>query len=415
MEDIYYMFNPWWEKKKFNTGIKRKDYLKQINNSFKRKQINVILGGRRVGKTTFIKQLIEKCINNSINPKSILYLSLDHPRLYKIPLSEHLKYFRKLFMHSRKKKLYLFLDEIHENINWESELKGIYDLENVKIVISGSTSELLNSQGGKLTGRQIVMKIYPLDFKEYIEFIGQKPDKTENYKYEKLLENYFKCGGYPENVLNHSDEYLNNLLEDIIARDIVKLYNIRNPNILKDLFVLISSSIGTKVSYNRLSNVLGLSVDAVKEYINYFESAFLLTRIEKWTTSNKEKIYSNKKIYLNDIAFKTLITGPGDLGFKLENVFFNYLFRNGLKPGYFNQENKEIDFVFKHKNKVNVYETKYITDFNFDDKKFASIKFFIKKNTKIKEINIITKNVEQTYKTDTVTLNIIPAWKALIN
>ena len=93
MEEIYYSFNPWWEERSFDSGIPRHEYLEEIEKPFERKQIDVIVGSRRVGKTTFLKQLIKKCLDKNIPAKNILYLVLDNPRLMKASLSEHLKQF----------------------------------------------------------------------------------------------------------------------------------------------------------------------------------------------------------------------------------------------------------------------------------------------------------------------------------
>ncbi len=103
MEEIYYTFNPWWEKKDFDSGITREEYLNRINDLSKRRQIKVIIGSRRIGKTTFLKQLIKREFQNRFSLKQILYLALDHPQLLKNTISKHLKFFRILFMHARNK------------------------------------------------------------------------------------------------------------------------------------------------------------------------------------------------------------------------------------------------------------------------------------------------------------------------
>ena len=283
MEDLYYAYNPWWEDKDFDSGIPRQEYLTELEKTFQRKQIDIIIGSRRVGKTTFLKQLIQNCLDKNISPQKILYLALDNPRFMKTSLSDHLKYVRKIFLHSRSEKLYLFFDEVQESRNWEAELKAIYDLENVKIVCTGSTSSLISRQGGKLTGRQIITSIYPLTFKEYLTFKNITPSRAEDYKYEKHLEEYLQIGGYPENVLQPSIDYLNNLVDDIIARDIVRLHRINRADVLKNLLSIVAGSVGSRSSFNKIAKVLGITVDTVKEYIGYFEEAFLIKMLTKWS------------------------------------------------------------------------------------------------------------------------------------
>lgn len=414
MEEVYYAFNPWWEGKDFDVGILRDEYLNKIGSLLNRKQINIIIGSRRVGKTTLIRQLIKQVLNKEINPNQILYLALDHPRLSNVSILEHLKMFRKIFVHNRDKKLFLFLDEIQEVASWESELKAIYDLENVKIVASGSTSSLIKSQGGKLTGRQIITTLYPLNFKEFLLFRKEKISKAEDYKYEKLVEEYLNIGGYPENVLSPSEEYLHNLLEDIIARDLIRLFPIKKPNVLKDLLRLLSSAVSSRISFNKLSKVLHITVDTVREYINYFETAFLVKTMEKWSTSWTDKIYASKKIYFIDTGIKTLFTGKGDLGAKSENAVFMHLLRKNIPCGYYAESEKEVDFILGSFKKPEVIECKYISDFNYDDKKLSGVKLFLRRYHETQSVSIITCNIEDEIKNGKTKITLIPLWKFLI-
>ena len=135
--------------------------------------MEILVGGRRVGKTTILRQTISCLISSGVPAKDICYLALDHPALIGATISEHLKAFRKLFTHERSRRLYFFLDEIQDSPDWEAELKALNDTEDIKVYCSGSTSALISRQGGKLTGRQIVCTIYPLSFSEFTEF-GQQ-------------------------------------------------------------------------------------------------------------------------------------------------------------------------------------------------------------------------------------------------
>jgi hypothetical protein len=414
MDEIYYLFNPWWEKKPFETGIAREDYLKRLSSALKRKQIEVVVGGRRVGKTTLLKQLIKEHLSQGYPANQILYLALDHPQLSRSTISEHLRNFRKLFMHNRTQRLLLFLDEVQENPNWQIELKSIYDTEPVKIICTGSTSALIKNHQGKLTGRQIVTPLYPLSFKEFLSFKQAEPSQAEEYKYEKLVEDYLRTGGYPEYVLNPSAEYLSNLLEDIIARDLIRLYYLKRPDLLKDLLRLLAANIGTRISFNKLSHTLGVSVDTIKEYIGYFESAYLVQTMEKWSTSYTNKIYSAKKVYLSDTGIKTLFTGKGDLGLKAENAVFLHLVRNRQSCGYFAETEREVDFVLGDLEKPLPLEVKYISEFSWSDKRFAGLKLFLRRFPQTKKVLIISKDIERETRAGKVTINLIPLWKYLL-
>lgn len=414
MEEIYYAFNPWWENREFDYGILRNWYLDKFKGFIKRKQIEIVIGSRRVGKTTILKQLIKGQLDNGFPPINLLYLALDHPQLSGATISEHLRTFRKIFMHDRNKKLLLFLDEVQESPKWEVELKSVYDLENLKIVCTGSTSSLIKSQGGRLTGRQIVNTIYPLNFDEYLSFKGIKLSRAEGYKIEKFADEYLNYGGYPEQVLNPSSEYLINLLEDIIARDVVRLYRIRKANLLKDIVRLLAASVGNRTSFNKLANVLGISIDTVKEYIGYLETAFLLKPLEKWTTSHTEKVYAYKKFYFVDTGMKTIITGKGDLGSKAENSVFMNLLKTKQNIGYYAESEREVDFIIGSHKKPCPIEVKYSSGFDWQSKKYAGVKLFLHRHPQTKKILVITKDTESKLKVNKTTIETIPLWKFLL-
>ncbi len=415
MEAIYYTLNPWWEGKDFESGIERTEYVGRLPEFLKRKQIEVIIGSRRTGKTTLLKQFIKALLKNGTSSDRIFYLALDHPALSGVAISEHLKNMRRLFMHERKIRLFLFLDEVQESSDWEMELKSLYDTEDLKIFVTGSTSSLVARQRGRLTGRQIVSTLYPLGFSEFLSFRGERPSLAEDYRYEGLIEEYLEIGGYPENVLNPSSEYMSNLLEDILARDLIRLYPLKKPFVLKDLLRLIASSVGSRISFNKLGKILGLSVDTVKEYISYLESAFLVALMEKWTTSYTERIYASKKVYLWDTGIKTLLTGIGDMGYKAENAIFMELKKKRIACGYFAESEKEVDFVTGSPKNPFPIEVKYLSSFEWKDRRFSGLRLFLKRHPQTKRALVISKNVEAEILTDFTEIRVVPLWRFLLN
>jgi len=415
MEALYYTLNPWWEGKEFAAGIDRDAYLRQVPIYLQRRQMEIFIGSRRTGKTTLLKQIVKNLLSRNIEAKDIIYLALDHPRLSFAPLSEHVRNFRKLFMHDRGRKIFLFLDEVQDSPQWEAELKALYDLEEVKIFCSGSTSTLLTRQEGKLTGRQIVTTIFTLSFPEYLQFRGLSPSLSEDYKYESLAEEYLSLGGYPEQVLHPSQEYLLNLLDDILARDLTRLHSLKKPFLLKELLRLIAAAAGSRTSFNKFAKVLGISVDTVKEYIGYFEMAFLIKSVEKWTTSWSEKIYAQKKIYLWDLGVKSLFTGSGDLGSKAENAVLIELLRSGISGGYFAESEREVDFVMGTAESPLPLEVKYLESFDWQDKRFAGLRLFLKRFPATRKALVVTKGAETTMEVNGVEINALPLWKFLLS
>lgn len=411
MEDLFYALNPWWENQPYDTGIPRPDYLSRFD--FARKQIEILIGSRRTGKTTLFKQLIHAVLKESFSPRHILYLALDHPRLASTPISQHLNSFRKLHNLDRRTSLYLFFDEVQESPNWEAELKAVYDLDNVKIFCTGSTASLVQSQGGKLTGRQIVTTLYPLSFSEYLNFRGCDISPSEPYRSETEAEKYLQLGGYPENVLHPSPDYLKNLFNDILARDILRTFPVRKPVPLKDMVLLLASSVGSRTSFNRISRVLDISVDTIREYVTYLEQSFLVKPMTKWTLSHTDKVYAAKKIYFIDTGIKSLLTGEGDLGAKAENAVFSHLLRSEWTPGYFAESEREVDFVLGTPSAPCPIEVKYVSVLDWDDRRFAGMRLFFKQYPHTRTALIVTKNTEREFTVGQTRIQAVPLWKFL--
>ncbi|MBM4270661.1 MAG: ATP-binding protein [Deltaproteobacteria bacterium] len=414
MESIYYALSPWWEKKPFDTGIQRDAYLHKFSAQLERRQVEILIGSRRSGKTTILKQFINTLLDNGISEKDILYLPLDHPNLSAIRISEHLKNFRKIFGHGRDRKLYLFLDEIQDNPDWETEIKSLYDSESLKIFCSGSSSSLIARQGGKLTGRQIISTVYPLSFSEFLMFRGGRPNLSEDYKYETLVAEYLDVGGYPEHVLHPSQQYMTNLLDDILARDLIRNYPIKKPYALRDLIRLIAASTGSRISFNKLSKILGLSLDTVKDYVSYLEEAFLLQSVEKWSASHSERIYAQKKIYLCDNGIRTLLIGPGDDGSKAETAVFMELKRNSISCGYYAESEREVDFITGSYKAPLPVEAKYVVNLDWKDKRLTGLRLFLRRFPKTKKIFLVTMSFEGESTLDNAKIMAVPLWKFLL-
>lgn len=351
MKETMYQFNPWWENKNFQIkSIKRERYFSKLNQYLDNKDIIFLIGLRRVGKTTLIKQLIVELLKN-VNSKNILYLSCEHPSFENNTLIEILNEYRGYFNISQDENVYIFFDEVQLKNNFERDLKILYDTqEKVKIFCSGSSATLLKDKKAFLTGRQRTLEIEPLNFEEYLLFKNQKVSISESYLYKQLFLDYMKSGGMPEFVLNNDPEYLLNLIDTILYKDIVSFYSIKNQKIVRDLFILLCERVGKPLSYNKLSKILGISVDSVSQYISYFEETFLIYIVYKHSKSLNEKIRAQKKIYISDVGLRNILIGFKDLGAIYENLVFLKIKKD--EPEYYFENNREVDFIIKKKDLV---------------------------------------------------------------
>jgi hypothetical protein len=371
MEQILYRYNPWWEETPGKSELLPRDFLLEILiSSLRTKDIVILTGLRRIGKTTMMKLVIEYLIKQRrVNNKKIFYVSLDDYLLSDKSIIQIIEEYRKVQKIKFDEKIFLFLDEIAYKKDFEQQLKNLYDHHNVKIFASSSQSSFLKSQKSLITGRARIIEILPLDFNEYLQFRKITINKSNAHLYEKFFEEFLFTGGIPEYVLRGDIEYLKEVVDDIILKDIAAQHNIKDNLILKDFFLLLMERCGKVFSINKLANILKVSPDTVRRYLGYFQDTFLVHFLPRHGTTN-ERILSAKKIYSADLGIRNIFTGFRDKGSLFEN--YVYLKLKHRNPSYIYKNGIEIDFFTEDKILI---EVKYQADIRDKQKElFNSIK-----------------------------------------
>lgn len=348
MEEILYRYNPWWEEEYQTPVVIRRPFIiEQLLPVTGTKDIVILTGLRRIGKTTSMKLLIEHLIeNDKVNPKKIFYISLDDYLLQNKSILEIIDEFRKVHKLKFEEKLFLFLDEIAYRKDFELQLKNLYDNQNVKVFASSSQTSILKSRKSLITGRAKIIEILPLDFEEYLTFKKISINKKDSHLAEKYFEEFLQCGGIPEYVLREDIEYLKELVDDIILKDIAAQYNIKDNSLLKDFFLLLMERSGKVFSINKLANILKVSPDTVRRYLEHFQNTYLVHLLPRFGKTN-ERILSAKKIYSADLGIRNTFTGFRDKGSLFENYVFLKL--KHLGPAYIYKDGIEIDFMTSNK------------------------------------------------------------------
>ncbi|WP_457635927.1 ATP-binding protein [Persephonella sp.] len=364
MEEILYRFNPWWEEEYKPEFLDRPRYTTKLLKSIENKNIEIITGLRRIGKTTILKLLIHKLIKEKkTDPSRIFYISLDFYGLEDISILEVVEQFFKIQEIRFGEKVYLFLDEITYKKDFSQQLKNLYDHYNAKIFATSSSSSVLKDKKAFLTGRESLTEVLPLSFQEFLSFKNIKIKKSDKHLIPKLFERYMEIGGIPEYVLNEDIEYIKQLIDDIIYKDIISFHNIKDKTIIREFFYLLMERAGKQVSLNKISKILGISVDTARRYFEHFKDTYLIYSIERCGKLN-ERIKSPKKIYSGDIGIKNAVTGFRDKGAVFENlVFLNIKDKN---PCYIYQGGVELDFLLEDKTLI---EVKYESFLNEKQKK----------------------------------------------
>ncbi|MFY8035860.1 MAG: ATP-binding protein [Cyclobacteriaceae bacterium] len=291
----------------------------------------IITGIRRCGKSTLLLQLLHEKFDGAF------YLHFEDSRLAGFETDD----FNRLNLEiARRKPPVLFFDEIQILNNWELFIRHKLD-EGYKVVITGSNASLLSKElGTKLTGRHISVELFPFSYKEFLSF-------HKNESNEKSLTEFLHKGGFPEYLKANNGSILNQLLEDILYRDIAVRYAVRNVKTLKQLAVYLLSNIAKPVSATNLTKLFEIkSTSAVLDYFAFLENAYIVQFLPLFSYSLKKQIRNPRKVYSIDLGLFTenSIVFSDENGRRIENAVYLHL-RLKWKELYYFQEKKECDFV----------------------------------------------------------------------
>lgn len=357
--NLLYQTNPWWEDKKFTFKLKeRPEYLTPILER-RNNLINILIGARRVGKTFILKSIINKLLLNNIAISNILYISCDAIEIKENGIKKIIDIYMNKFGLKINDIIYVFLDEIQEIPNWQSDVKYFYDNLNIKFYLTGSSSLILSNQTSKLTGRFILQHILPLSFNEYLLFTKQTLLKTDKYN-NKILEKYLQTGGYPEYVLFNDKGYLMDAVESTLYRELLGVYGIRNPILLRNLLEYLSDKITNYVSANKIRQDLKIDDRTAKFYLQYLQDIYLIFPVYKEGKSYRISRGSVPKYYFSDTGILNMFSLNPKIGQLAENAVFLHLMRKEKNKQfnlifYENINNIEVDFKLDNR----IYEVKF--------------------------------------------------------
>lgn len=337
------------------------------------REIVVITGMRRTGKTTLMKMLFDK-----IKSKNKVFLDfqniLDQKVFDEIDFNNifaNLKYYGiKL-----EEKVYIFIDEIQFKPEVTGAVKYLYDHYDVKFFITGSSSFYLkNLFPESLAGRKVTFELYPLFFEEFLTFNDISLESGENFeeksssknfieyqKLSKFYEEYLKFGGFPQIVLEKNEKQKQLMLNDIFSSyfqiDVITLADFKKIDAFKKLIFLLMERVGSKLDISKLSSILGVSRDTAYSYLSLLEGTYFIYLINPFTLNKDKEVSGTKKVYLcdNGIVNQFSQVSKGSL---LENSVFLNLKKYGTINYYQKRNGAEIDFIVKNGNDITALEVK---------------------------------------------------------
>ncbi|MCL5986283.1 MAG: ATP-binding protein [Actinobacteria bacterium] len=256
------------------------------------------------------------------------------------------------------------MQEVNE---WEKWVRTMHELKKANIIVTGSNAKLLSQElSTLLTGRHLDITVFPLSFKEYLYFkninIMSDLDIINNkLEINRLLKEYFEFGSFPEVVLNEEkNQILISYFDDIINKDLIRRYNIRKPDKLKNLTSFYFSNISSQITFNSLKSQLDLTTNTIEKFSTYLETVYLIFFLKRFSFKVSEQAKSPRKVYSIDTGLANIIgfRFSPNTGKIAENLVFLELFKkkitNPLLEIYYwkNERHQEIDFVIKEGQKL---------------------------------------------------------------
>ena len=435
-------YNPWWKNPELIHPLSRPqkrivfyNAMKIIEHTTIRRFV-VLSGARRVGKTTVLYQMIETLINENVPVRNILYVSFDNPIIKMVSIDDVMRTYETLY--PIEGVIYLFFDEVQYTDNWELWMKVLYDTRpDIKMVATGSASPVIEkgaSESG--TGRWNVLKVPTMSFYEYCELLklenrpqilkGLRLTELKNLKIGELAElmdrftalqqhfnRYLTIGGFPELVLSDDDAYAERMLREdvvdkVIKRDVLTLYNVRNPISMEKLFLYLcmtSSEIFNKQTAAKELESIGVS--AIEDYISFLEKSNLIYISNPMIVGQKAALKGRPKIYVADAAIRSavlmlddLLSNDSEMGIMVETTVYKhitsfYQSASSVHIGYYRKakdNQKEVDVVIVLPKEKILCEVKYRnnTSISVSD---AIITLSNEEDTNVTNSFIITKSL----------------------
>ncbi|MFO7950297.1 MAG: ATP-binding protein [Candidatus Fermentibacteraceae bacterium] len=306
-------------------------------------RILAITGIRRCGKSTLLRQMAGEW------ERGFRYVNFDDVRLEGFAPDDYDLLLR-IFAGAGQETLYLF-DEIQMAPKWERYLRRLHDM-GLNTVVTGSNSSLLSDElGAHLTGRHLRHELFPFSFEEFLQCRGVtgRGETTESVsEMLRASREYIFDGGFPEYVKHRRRELLEQTYRDIVARDIIARYGIRERRAFRELAHFAMSNPGCNMTYGKLARRFGFkSATSVKEYISYMEEVYLVFQLRRFDWSLKRSLLSSRKLYPVDNGLSGAVgfRPSPDMGRLLESAVFGHLRR--FCESWYYRDQRGCDFVYE--------------------------------------------------------------------
>ena len=332
--------------------IIRPDYIEALRPFIDKPLVKILSGIRRCGKSTIFEMLKGELSSRGIPADHIIhksYTEMDIPET----ITAKEMYDELVSAMDGKGRCYLLLDEIQEIKEWEKAVNSLLEHTDADIYVTGSNSKLMSSEiSTYLTGRYVPISVYPLSFREYLDFKAGSPLSRN-----ELLEEYIRFGGFPIIALGDYEaqtayQIVNGIYHTVVSRDIVKRHRINRQDLFDRVVKYIIENMGKTFSASSISKFLKsenrkVSVESIYNYLRWLEQAFIIYPCQRYDLQGKSILKTQEKYYLADVALKYALLGYNRkmLDGAMENIVFLELKRRGYDVYIGKNDVREIDFV----------------------------------------------------------------------
>ncbi len=354
-----------------------RDSYRNLSQHLKNTQVTVVTGMRRVGKSTAIQYLLEQVKHSNkayFDCEQLEIRELFNRKNYKSIIDE-----LQLTGLNFSKPCVIALDEIQLVENLPSFIKYVYDTYRVKFLVTGSSSYYMKNRFSEsLAGRKRIFEMFPLNFKEFLQFKKTNLNGVEKFSFKSfndawynrcrdLYEEFICFGGFPEVVLQKQLKDKKAMLKDIInsyvEMDVKLLSDYSLSDELYKLIKLLAARVGSKVDYTKLGSIAGINRQKLSDYLQLLESTYLIYLVKPFTKNIDKEVSQQPKIYFSDTGIiNELAGGQLSSGQLFENSIAAQLKPIGDVRYYRKKTGQEIDFIFKENMAIEAKETAIVQD-----------------------------------------------------
>lgn len=341
--------------------IIREKYISKIKPFINKPVLKILTGMRRVGKSSLL-HIIKDEILKDVADENKIYINFEATNLLSINNVNSLLEYLKPLLEDVKGKVYFFFDEIQVIDGWEQVISDLKHNRDYDIFLTSSNKKLISN----LSEKYVEFEIQPFTFSEF-----KKTFENMELSKENLFYKFIQLGGLP--FLKYFDldetpsfEYLNDIYNTVLVKDVLQYNNIRDVDLFNHIFSYVLTNVGQSFSANSIKTYLknknkNISVDTILNYLEYCNVAFLIKKVPRYDIISKKTLKVDEKYYLIDHGFRQATGFPiaKDIEKVLENIVYIELISRGYEVKVGKVKDKEINFIAKKEKSLSYYQISY--------------------------------------------------------